>query len=252
MDGTPSTIDVAIVCKDALVRTGLAAILQAARGLSVKVIDPIDLDAADATMVALLGRSHVVVGDYDSGLVIAQAARRRGAHAQARTAKTLVVSHRNGEADVRHALEAGVQGYLPIDCRPDELLDAVEALHRGQRALGRVAAQRIAESFGHDDLTEREMQVLRLVAIGDANKAIARRLGISVGTVKVHVRSIMNKLGSRSRTEAASAALRRGLIELEPVIAAAASRPESNDDADGRIAASDRPAYGGLRVVSRG
>ena len=118
----------------------------------------------------------------------------------------LVVSHRHAEADVRRALEAGVQGYLPLDCETSELVESVIALHRGQRALGRMVAQRMAESFDHEGLTDRELEVLRLVVAGDANKSIAKKLDIAVGTVKVHVRSIMGKLGARTRTEAASAA----------------------------------------------
>jgi DNA-binding CsgD family transcriptional regulator len=95
---------------------------------------------------------------------------------------------------------------------PDELTEAVTSLHRGMRWLDRVAAQKLAAGYGQEPLTERETDVLRCLVTGAANKTVAKKLNIALGTVKVHVRSIMGKLDARTRTEAATVAIKRGLL----------------------------------------
>ena len=251
--GLVSDIPVLVVCRDTIVRTGIAATLGSARGLAVQAADPAPAVGCDTTLRALVGRAEVVVGDYESALACARALRRSWPTHAPSGPKVLVVSHRHAEADVRRALEAGVQGYLPLDCETSELVESVIALHRGQRALGRMVAQRMAESFDHEGLTDRELEVLRLVVAGDANKSIAKKLDIAVGTVKVHVRSIMGKLGARTRTEAASAALRRGLVEMDGEVPPSAPHPVVAPMPDARAGSlAARTGYGGLRVVAGG
>jgi two-component system NarL family response regulator len=158
----------------------------------------------------------VVVADYDSALTLARMLKRCAPSRNSTSTRIMIVSQRDGEVDVRRALECGIHGYLPLECNPADVTDGVVALRRGQRVLGRIVAQRIAESLDHEALTSREIDVLRLVAAGDANKMVAKKLSIALGTVKVHVRAIMSKLGARTRTEAAAVARRRGLVELDP------------------------------------
>lgn len=150
----------------------------------------------------------VVICDHANGLRwLAQAATR-----PAPAPRVLIVTAIDREPEVRQALERGAHGYLMLDCSADEVLAAVRQLARGQRQICAEAAQRIVDSFALPPLTPRELQVLRLLAAGQSNKAIGQGLGLAVGTVKVHVKSVLVKLGARSRTEAMSIGLRRGLI----------------------------------------
>jgi DNA-binding NarL/FixJ family response regulator len=154
----------------------------------------------------------VVIADHAHALRLADAGVRAGRRALA-AARILVLTHNDREADVRRAIEAGVHGYLLQGGPLSELVEAVAAVAQGMRYLGRSVAQRMAESLARTSLTSRETEVLRLVATGDSNKAIARELGIEVGTVKSHVSAIMTKLGATSRTQAAGIASSRGLVE---------------------------------------
>jgi DNA-binding NarL/FixJ family response regulator len=154
----------------------------------------------------------VVVADYAAGLSIMNELRLNPQPNRFKAPKVLIVTRCEKESDIRTALELGVHGYLVIDCKLDELVDAVRALHRGSRHLGALAARRIAESMTYEVLTHRETDVLRLVAKGYANKSIANELAIGVGTVKTHVKAILDKLHAKTRTEAASIASHRGLV----------------------------------------
>ena len=128
----------------------------------------------------------------------------------------MVVTQRDREADIQGALAQGVLGYLMVGCRPEEVVDGVLALSRGQRVLSACAAQRVADRICYDVLTPREEEVLGFVAVGWSNKMVANRLGVSEGTVKSHVRAILDKLAVRTRTEAATVAMRRGLVGPQP------------------------------------
>jgi NarL family two-component system response regulator LiaR len=122
------------------------------------------------------------------------------------------------EALVQEALDAGAIGYLLKDIDADDLADAIRAAHRGEPTLAPEAAwvlfqaRRRGPQLG-DDLTDREREVLTLVAEGETNREIAERLIISQSTVKTHVSSILSKLGVSTRTEAASLALQKGLVD---------------------------------------
>lgn len=190
----------------------------------------------------LTAGSHVLVADYDNALWAARSLRTNASFRSAPQTKILLLSHRDGEADVRRALEYGIQGYLPLDCQPEEMTEGVVSLYRGMRCLGRVAAQRVAESFDYEALTDRETEVLRCVVAGDANKIVAKKLNIALGTVKVHVGSIMSKLGARTRTEAAAVARRRGLFwTCAEVDGGAAGRPAGG--VEGKAILSPLPSY---------
>ncbi|HTU59121.1 MAG TPA: response regulator transcription factor [Polyangiales bacterium] len=150
------------------------------------------------------GVPDVLIADVDTGL------RALGDGTPCRC--VLVVGQDDGEAVIRKALAQGVRGFLLLTCGFDELTMAVKALAAGGTALAPRVASRIAQSISSDALTERELEVLRLLAEGFADKAIARELLIALGTVKSHVRSILGKLGANRRTEAVAIAQRRGLI----------------------------------------
>jgi RNA polymerase sigma factor (sigma-70 family) len=121
------------------------------------------------------------------------------------------------EDKIHGALQAGATGYLLKDAAATEVAAAIRAAHQGEMHLAPPVARRLAESLRApkqpiEPLTEREREVLRLVAQGKANKEIARQLEISERTVRTHVSSILGKLGLASRTQAALYALREGLV----------------------------------------
>jgi len=119
-----------------------------------------------------------------------------------------------GDEDIRRALAAGVQAYLTKDVLHDELLKAIRAVHGGQTYLPAGVAASLAAQIPRPDLSAREIQVLELIVQGLANKQIAYSLSIAEHTVKNHVKSILSKLGVQDRTQAATAAIQRGIIHL--------------------------------------
>jgi DNA-binding NarL/FixJ family response regulator len=118
-------------------------------------------------------------------------------------------------------MRAGVRGYLLLTTPVDELVRALRRIHTGDTVVDPGVAAKIADSFSGRALTLREIDVLGLVMVGLSDKAIAKRLMRSVGTVKSHMKSLLAKLDAASRTEAAAIARRRGLVadlELQLVL----------------------------------
>lgn len=126
--------------------------------------------------------------------------------------RIVVVSVYGGEAEVRSALDAGARGYLLKDAPGEQLFAAVRAVAGGRVFVTAEVAALLVASRHLGRLTERETQVLELVASGKANDEIAGILGVAVGTVKTHVHNLLDKLGARDRTAAVAAALERGLV----------------------------------------
>lgn len=135
--------------------------------------------------------------------------------AEAPAARVVVLSSYDGDADIQRALAAGARAYLLKDASDEEILRAIHAVHGGRRYLPPAVAERLAEALPQPALSPRELEVLGLLAQGRSNRAIADELDIEENTVKVHVRSILGKLGVEQRTEAAVVALQRGIIHLE-------------------------------------
>ena len=135
------------------------------------------------------------------------------AHDALAGARILVLTTSDREADIRRAIEAGIHGYVMLGGPLDELIEGATTVANGLRYVCRSVAQRMADSLTRTPLTSRETDVLSLVAAGESNKAIARDSRIEVGTVKSHMTAIMTKLGAISRTQAASIAATRGLVE---------------------------------------
>lgn len=129
-------------------------------------------------------------------------------------ARVIMLTTFEGDVEIRRALEAGARGYMLKSMPPGELIDVIRQVHLGKKRIPAEIAAHLAEYFGDDALTEREMEVLRLVAEGNRNRDIAERLFISEETVKVHVKHIMEKLGASDRTQAVAIAQRRGIIRL--------------------------------------
>ena len=130
------------------------------------------------------------------------------------TARMIALTTYGGDEDIRRALAAGVLAYLTKDVLHDELLKAIRAVHEGQTYLPAAVAAALAAQLPRPDLSAREVQVLELIVRGLANKQIAYTLNIAEHTVKNHVKSILSRLGVQDRTQAATAAIQRGIIHL--------------------------------------
>jgi DNA-binding NarL/FixJ family response regulator len=128
-------------------------------------------------------------------------------------ARMIALTTYGGDEDIRRALAAGVQAYLTKDVLHDELLKAIRAVHAGQTYLSASVAA-VAAQMPRPDLSAREVQVLELIVRGLANKQIAYSLNIAEHTVKNHVKNILSKLGVQDRTQAATAAIQRGIVHL--------------------------------------
>jgi two-component system NarL family response regulator len=129
-------------------------------------------------------------------------------------ARMIALTTYGGDEDIRRALAAGVQAYLTKDVLHDELLKAIHAVHAGQKYLPAGVAAALAAQMPRPDLSAREVQVLELIVRGLANKQIAYSLNIAEHTVKNHVKNILSKLGVQDRTQAATAAIQRGIVHL--------------------------------------
>ena len=134
--------------------------------------------------------------------------------AQFPNARMIALTTYGGDEDICRALAAGVQAYLTKDVLHDELLKAIRAVHAGQTYLPTGVAAALAAQMPRPDLSAREVQVLELIVRGLANKQIAYSLNIAEHTVKNHVKNILSKLGVQDRTQAATAAIQRGIVHL--------------------------------------
>jgi|SRR5271165_6319962 len=129
-------------------------------------------------------------------------------------ARFIVLTTYTGDVQVLRALKAGARAYLLKSLLRRELLETIRAVHAGQKRIPPEVAAQLADYAGDDSLTAREIEVLRLIAGGNANKLIADQLSISEETVKGHVKNILSKLSANDRTHAVTIGLKRGIIEL--------------------------------------
>jgi DNA-binding NarL/FixJ family response regulator len=129
-------------------------------------------------------------------------------------ARIIVLTTHAGDVLVTRALKAGARAYLLKGLLRKELLETIRAVHVGQKRISPELATEIAEHATDDALTPREIDVLRLIARGNANKIIAAELSLTEETVKSHIRNILSKLGANDRTHAVAIGLKRGIIEL--------------------------------------
>ena len=129
-------------------------------------------------------------------------------------AKVIMLTTYVGDVQILRALKAGAQAYLLKNTLHKELLDTIRAVNAGKKALSPEASYEIATHATDDSLTPAEINVLRLIAAGNANKQIADELSITEETVKSRVKCILSKLGANDRTHAAIIGLKRGIIEL--------------------------------------
>jgi DNA-binding NarL/FixJ family response regulator len=206
-----------------LFRDGIISLLRVA---GVEVVGQAgDGEAAEAAVrEALRLRPDLVLMDITMPRLSGLEALRR-IRDQLPDTQVVMLTVSEDDADLLDAIRSGAQGYLLKSLTANELLDMLNALQWGEAAMTRrTAAQLIkglAEETPHPSdptpcLTQREIELLRLVALGKSNKSIARALSVSENTVKYHLRNILHKLDAQNRTEAVTQATRSGLLDLSP------------------------------------
>jgi two-component system, NarL family, response regulator len=209
----PATSPITILTADdhPLIRDGLAAVLRAESGFQV-VAEAANGEEAIEAYARL--RPDIVLMDLRMPVMDGLAAT-RAILADDPNARIIVLTTYDGDEDIHRALAAGARGYLLKDMMRTDLLGVIRAVHRGQRGIPAPVAARLAEHTPRIGLTPRELEVLRLVADGLSNAQVAERIGRTEGTVKVHLKNILQKLDAKDRTEAVTTALRRGFIRLD-------------------------------------
>ncbi|HZD50402.1 MAG TPA: response regulator transcription factor [Silvibacterium sp.] len=129
-------------------------------------------------------------------------------------ARIIMLTTSDGDAEIQRALRAGASAYLLKSTPKGELVNVIRSVHQGRRHVPPEVAARLAEHFGDDDLTARELEVLKLIRDGRKNKEIAGQLEISETTVNFHIKNLVDKLGANDRTHAVTIALRRGVLQI--------------------------------------
>ena len=129
-------------------------------------------------------------------------------------ARVVMLTTSDGDGEIQRAMRAGASGYILKSMPMDDLLEVIRAVHSGRRRMLPEVAARLSEHYGEDDLTARELQVLRLIRDGHRNKQIADQLAIAETTVNFHIKNLVDKLQANDRTHAVTIAVRRGLLEI--------------------------------------
>jgi len=129
-------------------------------------------------------------------------------------ARIMMLTTSDGDGNIQRALRAGASAYIIKSMPKNELLGVIRSVHAGRRHIPPDVAARLAEHLGDDDLTTRELEVLRLIRDGHRNKQIADQLSIAETTVNFHIKNLVDKLQANDRTHAVTIALRRGLVQI--------------------------------------
>ena len=193
-----------------LLRKGIAALVNAEPDIEL-IAEA--CDGSEAIEMFRLHRPDVTIMDLQMpGMGGIEAIRR--ILSEFPSARIIVLTTYSGDVQVVRALKAGAQGYILKGNVHRELLETIRAVHAGGKRIPPELAIQLVEHAADDALTPREIDVLRLIAAGNANKEIADRLSIGEASVKSHVANILSKLGANDRTHAVTIGLKRGIIEL--------------------------------------
>jgi DNA-binding NarL/FixJ family response regulator len=129
-------------------------------------------------------------------------------------ARIIMLTSSDGDGEIQRAMRAGASAYILKSMPKDDLLNVIRSVHAGRRHIPPEVAARLAEHLGDEDLTTRELDVLRLIRDGYRNKQIADQLSISETTVNFHIKNLVDKLQANDRTHAVTIAVRRGLLQI--------------------------------------
>lgn len=211
MHSAPRLIRILSVDDHSLMRKGISALVDAEEDMKLVA------EASNGIEAVETYRSHqpdITLMDLQmpevDGLAAIDAI--RGEFPEARI---IVLTTYSGDVQVLRALKAGARAYVLKSHLHKELLDTIRAVHAGQKRIPPEIATELAAHAADDPLTERELDVLRLIAAGNSNKKIADHLMIGEGTVKTHISNIISKLNANDRTHAVTIGLRRGIIKLD-------------------------------------
>jgi DNA-binding NarL/FixJ family response regulator len=210
MSAASGPIRILVVDDHALLREGIAALLDGQSDMTLVAECSNGREAIQAFRthrpdVTLMDLQMPEMGGVDAISAI------RG---ESPDARVIVLTTYSGDVQVLRALQAGARAYLLKNMVYKELIDTIRAVHAGKKTLSAQASYELAEHATDDPLTKAEIDVLRLIAAGNANKQIADQLLITEETVKGRVRNILSKLGANDRTHAAMIGLKRGIIDL--------------------------------------
>jgi DNA-binding NarL/FixJ family response regulator len=210
MGTAPKLIRILTVDDHALLRKGIAALVNAEPDMKLiaeasnghEALESFRLHRPDVTLmdIQMPGFNGIEAIDY----ILSEFP----------DAHIIVLTTYTGDVQVLRALKAGARGYVLKGHVHRELLETIRAVHAGQKGIPPDIAAELAEHAGDDELTTREIDVLRLIAAGNSNKLIADQLSIGEATVKSHVTNILSKLGANDRSHAVTIALKRGIIQL--------------------------------------
>jgi DNA-binding NarL/FixJ family response regulator len=209
MNSIPGMIRILAVDDHALLRKGLAAVVNAEPDM--KLVAEAQ-NGEDAVEKFRLHRPDIILMDL-------QMPRLNGIEATNRIlsefpdARIIVLTTYNGDVQVLRALRAGARAYL-LKGHDRELIETIHAVHEGRKKIPPEVAAALAEHATDDELSEREIEVLRLIAAGNSNKQIADRLFVAEATIKSRISNILSKLRASDRAHAVTIALKRGIIEL--------------------------------------
>jgi len=210
MSSSPNVIRILTVDDHALLRKGIAALVNAESDMKLvaeasngeEAIEKFREHHPDVTLMDLQ------MPDLSGTEVIMRI------QSEFPNARIVVLTTYTGDAQVLRALRAGARGYILKGHVHRELLETIRAVHAGQKRIPPDVAAALAEHAADDALSQRELDVLRLIAAGNSNKLIADRLSIGEATVKSHITNILSKLGANDRAHAVTIGLKRGIIEL--------------------------------------
>lgn len=203
-------IRILIVDDHTIVQQGLAALINEESdmiviGYAKDGVEAIELFRQQQPDITLMDLRMPRMGGVESIAAIC---------AEFKTARIVVLTTYDGDEDIYRGLQAGSKGYLLKDCKPNELRTAIRTVHSGQQYIPPDVGAKLVQRMNNPVLTERELEVLRLVAQGMSNLEISTALNISESTVKSNVNRILSKLGVKDRTQATIIALRRGIASL--------------------------------------
>lgn len=206
----PGVIRVLIVDDHAIVQQGLAAIIKEESDMTVigqakDGIEAIMLFRQEQPDVTLMDLRMPQMGGVEAITAIC---------GEFNTARIIVLTTYDGDEDIYQGLRAGAKGYLLKDSKPNELRTAIRTVHDGQQYIPPNVGAKLVQRMTNPELTDRELEVLQLVAQGMSNLEISSALSITESTVKSNINRILSKLGAKDRTQATIIALKRGIATL--------------------------------------